>query len=662
MSRDDDLAALSELCGILPEYYDLHGTQRITTPDTQKAMLEANGIDVSSDEAICASLATLRHDQNDRWFPDEIIVESNTEAPQQFGLGAEWTVCHDGTQEVIATGAPRDFITLPPLPSGIYELTATASGRTEVITVLAAPKRLPSIEVLTGQSRLWGITLSLYGLRSERNSGLGDFEDLACVAEVVGQQGSSFLGVNPLHNMGFSDHVAISPYSPSHRGFLNTAYIALDKIPGLDAADMKLFSSLRASQAVPYGDHKPAHNAALEDAFLRFKTSASQKAKQAFSEYKSTGSVALSDFARFEALSDVYGPDWQNWPKKTKNPPKARLDFHMWMQWLASVQLTHAQTRAKASGMPLGLYLDLAVGSRRDGAEAWCEQEVVAKGVSIGAPPDHLSPQGQNWNLTAFSPIKLKAQRYRSFRRIIGQMIRHAGLIRIDHVLGLNRSFWIPDNGSPGAYMSQPFESLLAVIKIEAERHNCAVVGEDLGLVPDGFRDTMHGHGFYGYSVLQYEKELDGSFRDPHAMPAQVLSCFATHDTPTVKGYEIGRDIDWWRKLNWIDAPSAQTTHDQRASEVRAFNGDGAFQENIHARLAYSGAALVAIQLDDIEANPESQNLPGTINEHPNWRRRYNETVETLPLNSELVSTSATMRKAGRSRDNKGANHADQDR
>jgi len=662
MTMNAALDELSALCGILPDYYDLHGTQRITPPETQKAMLSANGIDVSSEGAIAASLAALRHDRDDRWFPDEIIIESNCEAPQPFGLGAQWTVCPDGSQDIIASGTPRDFITVPPLPSGIYVLTATASCRTETITVLAVPKRLPSIEALTGQSRLWGITLSLYGVRSDRNSGLGDFEDLARVAQAAAQQGASFLGINPLHNMGFSDNIAISPYSSSHRGFLNTAYIALDKIPGLAGTNTDGFCDLRAGPTVPYHDHKPAHHAALEAAFVDFTTSAPQKAQAAFGDFKKRSAAGLQDFARFEALGEIHGCDWRQWPQKTQPPAKARLDFHMWLQWLADVQLTAAQARATASGMPIGLYLNLAVGSRRDGAEAWCEQSVVASGVSIGAPPDHLSPQGQNWNLTALSPIKLKKQRYRAFRRIIGQMIRHAGLIRIDHVLGLNRSFWIPDDGSPGAYMRQPFESLLAVIKIEAEQYNCAVVGEDLGLVPEGFRDTMRGHGFYGYSVLQYEKEPDGSFRDPHALPAQVLSCFATHDTPTVKGYEIGRDIDWWQRLDWIDGPAADTLRDQRSREVEAFNGGGEFHENIHARLAYSPAALVAVQLDDIEASPESQNLPGTIDAHPNWQRRYSGTVETLPMNTEFVSIGETMQKAGRSRDNKGARHANQDR
>ncbi|MEP5728628.1 MAG: 4-alpha-glucanotransferase [Sulfitobacter sp.] len=658
MNIDHDLAALAELCGILPRFFDLHGGERITSPETQRAMLAAEGIDVSNDKAIQDSLAHLRHELDDRWFPWEIIVESGIEAPQNFGLGAEWHLCADGSEKIVASGEPRDYITVPPLASGIYSLTATASGRTEIVTVLAAPRRLPGVADLTGHTKLWGLNLALYGLRSERNTGLGDFEDLAGICEAAGSKGAGFLGINPLHNMGFCEVTAISPYSPSHRGFLNTSYIALDQIPGLKpASKVAGFAKVRKAKSIQYADHKAAHNKALGSLFAKFMKSASASAKAEFEAFKAEYGEELGEFARFETLSEIHGSDWREWPEQTAEPRAERIEFHMWMQWVATVQLQHAQERAKASGMALGLYLDLAVGSRRDGAEAWCEQTVVAKGVSIGAPPDHLSPEGQNWNLTAFSPRKLKAARYRPLRRIIGQMIRHAGIIRIDHVLGLNRSFWLPDDGSPGGYIRQPFESLLAVIKIEAERHNCAVVGEDLGLVPDGFRDTMREHGFYGYSVLQYEKDNDGKFRDPSDIPTQILSCFATHDTPTVKGYEIGRDVDWWEKLDWIDGPAAETLRQDRAREVAAFNGGGDFRTNIHARLAYSDANLVAVQLDDIEATPEAQNLPGTIDQHPNWRRKYDVALNILPQHACLTETAAMMRDAGRSTLEKGQTH-----
>ena len=655
MSAQDDLSALADLCGIWNDFHDLHGALKPTSPETQKAFLTAIGVDISSDAAIRSSLATLRHEIEDRWFPEEVIVESGVQAPLEFGDGAHWQLRLDEHEEIFVNGEPSDHITLPPLPSGVYSLTATASGRKEIVTILAAPKRLPSVADLTGATRLWGLNLALYGLRSKRNAGLGDFEDLAQAAEIAGKMGAGFLGTNPLHTMGHSDFEAISPYSPSHRGFLNTANIALDHIPGIKNAPRPIaFDDINQEITVQYKPHKVEHQKSLEALFERFNVTAKKAAKAKLADFQKKGGSDLQEFARFEALSEIHGTAWQNWPKETEEPLAERLDFHMWLQWVAETQLADAQSRSKAAGMPLGLYLDLAVGSRRDGAESWCEQAAVAQGVSIGAPPDQLSPEGQNWNLTAFAPRKLQALRYRPLRRIIAQVIRHAGIIRIDHVLGFNRSYWIPDDGSPGGYIRQPFESLLAIIKIEAERSNCAVVGEDLGLVPDGFRDTMRNNGFYGYSVMQYEKDDHGRFRHVDIMSSQVLSCFATHDTPTVKGYETGRDIDWWEKLDWVDAQTANKMRHDRSVEVNAFRSGGDFQGRVHGQLAHSKAALVSIQLDDVLGVVDAQNLPGTINQHPNWRRKYDVDLDSLSTDGRLDATALLMNEAGRGNANKG--------
>ncbi|MEP5759964.1 MAG: 4-alpha-glucanotransferase [Litoreibacter sp.] len=656
MSVDHDLAALAELCGILPNYYDLHGNERISTPETQKALLSANGIDVSSDEAIHNSLNEMRNAIDDRWFPEEIIVESGVEASQNFGLGAEWQLRLDEDEAIFAVGEARDHITLPPLPSGVYVLTATASGRTETVTVLATPKRLPTLDTQTGAGRLWGMNLALYGIQSSRNGGIGDFKDLSEVVKIAAAQGASFLGINPLHDMGFNDLEAISPYSPSHRGFLNTAYIALDAIPGMENASVvDHFEATRAAVNIQYRDHKIAHNKLLEIAFVTFNSTVSEAVQSELVQFTANGGEQLQEFANFEALCDIHGNDWRHWPIDLGQPDQNRINFHIWLQWVAASQLALAQLDATGAGMPLGLYLDLAVGPRRDGAESWCEQSAIATGVSIGAPPDHLSPEGQNWDLAAFAPRKLKAQNYAPLRRILAQTMRHAGVIRIDHVLGLNRSFWIPDDGSPGGYIRQNFEALLAIIKIEAERNNCLVIGEDLGLVPEGFRETMQHHGFYGYSVLQYEKDEDGSFQDPSDGPTQVLSCFATHDTPTVKGYEIGRDIDWWERLAWVDATTAQNMRGQRSEEVIAFKQEADFQARVHNHLGQTNAALVAVQLDDILDVAEAHNLPGTIDQHPNWRRKYNVFLEDLPGDPRMTAISHVMHEAGRKSPAKGA-------
>lgn len=664
MSADHDLAALADLCGVLHSYHDLHGNERVTTPETYRALLLANGIDVSSDASIRETLASLRHDIDDRWFPEEIIVESEACAPLNFGLGAEWQLRLDGEDAIAAHGEPSDHITLPPLRSGIYELTAEASGRVEIVTVIAAPKSLPLIQSVTQSDRLWGVNFALYGLRSERSSGLssglGDFEDLAAMARIAGAQGAAFVGINPIHNMGHSNVDAISPYSPSHRGFLNTTYIALDRIPGLKGSFAPDgFSGLKDAETVQHAAHKQAHNRALETAYAAFKSKANRTAQKDFGAFESAGGTGLHDFAQFEALSEVHGQDHRIWPAQTAPVPDERIDFYMWLQWVAQTQLASAQSCALDAGMALGLYLDIAVGPRRDGAESQCEQDVIAQGVSLGAPPDHLSPGGQNWDLAAFAPRKLRARRYAPLRRILASTMQHAGIIRIDHVLGLNRSFWLPDDGSPGGYIRQPFDALLGVIKIEAERNKCIVIGEDLGLVPDGFRDTMRDSGFYGYSVLQYEKGDDGEFPAPQDSPEQVLSCFATHDTPTVKGFEVGRDIDWWHELGWIDADTSEDLRKERRFHVDNLSREGDFTGAIHARLAKSNAGLVAVQLDDVLACVEAQNLPGTIEEHPNWRRRYTASLEELTEDSRLRGTATLMNQAGRTSPRRGLSDED---
>jgi 4-alpha-glucanotransferase len=264
--------------------------------------------------------------------------------------------------------------------------------------------------------------------------------------------------------------------------------------------------------------------------------------------------------------------------------------------------------------------------------------------VSLGAPPDHLSPAGQDWNLTGFAPAKLAADDYRAFRRVLGQNLARCGVLRIDHVLGLMRSFWIPDNGAPGGYIRQPLETLLALVRIEAQRAGALVVGEDLGLVPDGLREALHASGIYSYSVLQFEKDQRGDFRHPSQLQHQTLACFGTHDTPTLAGYAKGRDIDLWQRLGWTDAAAAEharaqrrkdcarlmTLEDEAPPAADAPCDPDTLSQRVHVALARSPAALVSVSLDDMLGEEQAQNLPGTIDEYPNWRRRHRVAVQDL--------------------------------
>ena len=654
------LHALAEICGVLPMFHDLGGQEHWTTDDTRRALLAAMGRAADSDADIQASLDAISAERAAHIVSPEYVVTAGHGASVPAARPCDW-VLKDDAGQAVAEGFAESHVHLPALGVGVHHLEVASGNDKQTALIPSAPARTPTLASRIGRDRAWGVTAALYGLRSGRNLGLGDYADLADLAKILGSAGAGFLGINPIHSWGWSTTDIASPYSPSHRGFLNTFHIAPDRIPGLednakaDALVSRARGTIEQTKAlVDYQAVKALKQPLLQDLFDLFKTDARGAALADFEAFRQLCGKELQHYAVFETLAAHHGENWLDWPDALKDPdavPQDAFDpaetaFHAWLQWVATRQLDRiSDTRS----LPLGLYLDLAIGARRDGAEVWLGQDSVAKGVSLGAPPDHLSPEGQNWRLAAFAPSLSAANGYRNLRTVLRQTMRSAGILRIDHVLGLNRSFWIPDDGSPGAYVQQPFETLLALVGIEAHAADCIVVGEDLGLVPDGFRETLAARGIYGYSVLQYEKEADGTFRDPSHLRAHSLACFATHDTPTLKGFCIGRDIDWWRQLDWVDDDSASRLREERKSSVAQLVPEGvSAQTAIHRRLANAPAAMTSVQLDDVLGEEEAQNLPGTIDEHANWRRLCPVMLEDLPDVPALSETSELMAAAGR--------------
>lgn len=683
----ESLNALAGHFGIHHSYNDFDGNLIHTSVETQLALLRANGLQLDNDAMIAEALEAYVAAENDRWYPRELITGMGFGYECNFGLGARWSIELDervSEEEKLSlssgalSGVADTHISLPPLPAGIHDLICEVGDRIETVTIICAPLQAPSIESFGGKRRIWGLNTALYGMRSARNSGLGDYEDLANLAEFTHELGGSFVGINPVHALGFAEPHAISPYSPSHRGFFNTQHIATDRIPGLTntpqarsimQAVAVQWAELRNSEQVEYIQHRTCHNAALRDYYTLFLQHAELTAHQQFQEFVEQRGAYLQRFALFEALAEQFGQDWRDWPIELQNKEpdaiereserlEARIRFHAWLQWVANSQLEYAQDRAKADGAGMGLYLDLAVGARHGGAESWCESESVAHGVSLGAPPDQLGPDGQNWGLMTYAPRKLAANKYKSLRHIYRAAMRHAGILRIDHVLGLNRSFWIPEDGSPGAYVSKPLDTLLAILSIESNTTKTAIIGEDLGLVPDGFREKVQARGIYGYSVLQYEKWPDGNFKHPNDLRQFSLACFSTHDTPTLKGYLTGRDIKWRDKLSKIEGRISHEALEHRERDVSALarlsdHTDGAegfdhLFDVVHGTLAASQVAMISVQLDDVLAQEEAQNLPGTIDDHPNWRRKCPLTVDELRSDPAFEVISKTMDDAGR--------------
>ncbi|MXN65422.1 4-alpha-glucanotransferase [Stappia sp. GBMRC 2046] len=678
MTAPGVLETLSAKAGIFGEFRDLQNVVRPTAPETRRALLAACGLPAGTDTEARETLAALEAEEASQIIRHEIVLSCDRSCEVVVPKGTEWELVLE-TGERFDAGRSSGRIGLPPLPPGVHDLHLKQAQSAQSVLLIAAPDVLPTLAG-RGMERIWGVVGTVYGLRSSRNFGLGDFADLGMMAEALAASDASFYGINPVHAPGWSDRDTISPYSPTHRGFLNIWHIAPDKtadlcacpsMTALVAEAASQFLAVRESERIDYAGHRALLRPLFERSYKAFQAEAPDSVRADLAVFRHEGGAALEDFALFETLSERHGADWNRWPAelhcresvtRTKKL-QARMDFHIWLQWLADRQLSAAQAKACSAGMPVGLYLDLAVGSRLGGAESWCERASLAEEVSIGAPPDDLSPAGQNWNLAAYAPRKLARDRYVALRRLLRRIMRHCGLLRIDHVLGLKRSFWLPRDGSPGGYISQPFRTLAAIVAIEAHRSNTIVVGEDLGLVPDGFRDELCQLGFYGYSVLQYEK-ADGVLHDPSRLRKRSLACFATHDTPTLRGYWEGADIDWWERLGWI-APAEKSgkrlERDKEAAGLLANapagyrNADDAegFRDAMHATLAQSPAELVAVQLDDILGEREAQNLPSTIGEHPNWLRRCPVPIEELAGFPQLEGLRTIMQKGGRTAERK---------
>ncbi|MEM8730941.1 MAG: 4-alpha-glucanotransferase [Pseudomonadota bacterium] len=648
------LDSLAELHGVHTSFFALDGTRHTAGRDTLRALLAALGVEADTDAMIREHLRAHQAAMAARIIDPEHILKAEQSGCVPVHQPCAWVLLtEDGAQ--VGEGRAETTATLPPLEVGYYRLVVTQAAQgsqgsraatTQSARIFARPDHAPDVTDRTGQQRCWGFIGALYGLRSSENGGLGNYSDLADACAAMGQAGAHFFGINPVHALGWAGGDMISPYSPTHRGFFNIDHIAT--AAGLGPTPR--------SSLIDYATFRDRHRAALRTEFDAF---AAAPGSSAFETWKAAQGEALVRFSQFEAISATHGPDARLWPAALQGPGPAAQDaagnaaaFHAWLQWRAETQLDGAQASARAAGMSLGLYLDLAVGPRPGGAETWMNPDTIAKGVTIGAPPDHLSPEGQSWALAAHAPGSLATAFYAPLRDMLRKLMVRCGLLRIDHALGLLRSYWIPDDGSPGGYISQPLDTFLAIIAIEAERTGCVIVGEDLGLVPDGFRERLGAAGLYSYAVWQFETFHDGQIRPASDLSAHSMACFATHDTPTLRGFWYGEDIAWWHSVGWLSGNAVNARHAQRARQRQSLraqcnlgptaSADGISQA-VHVALAQAPSALLAVQLDDALGLTDAQNLPGTIDEHPNWRRRLPLAVEDFADCNDIQSACDLM-------------------
>jgi 4-alpha-glucanotransferase len=514
--------------------------------------------------------------------------------------------------------------------------------------------------------RFWAIAVQLYSVRSRRNWGHGDFTDLAALVDLAGDLGAAGLALNPLHAL-LDPQAEASPYSPSSRQFLNARYIdveAIPEFPGLPAEMGHQVEALRQGDLIDYPGVVAAKRQALTLTYAAFRQNATRARRREFQRFRRERGPVLEHFACFEHLRGRFPQPWWEWPKEWQCPNDealARLRasdgdsiaFHEFMQWIADQQLGLCRDRAAARGLPIGLYLDLAVGVRPDGFDAWDAQDALLRSVEIGAPPDILNTAGQKWGLAGVNPVAMEARAFEPFREVLRASMRYAGAIRLDHVLGLQRLYLVPSGmaADKGVYVRLPFHALLAVIAQESVTNECIVIGEDLGTVPENFRETLADWGLWSYQVMMFERAWDGSFHAPEHYRENALATFATHDLPTFAGWRASRDLAVKREL----AMDPGETDDERNAAQSALRhalsarGMETFDFlSVAKYLAATPSRLLVISMEDALGVIEQVNVPGTVNEHPNWRRRLPVDLEDLQRDSSLTAVAEIMTTAGR--------------
>jgi glycogen debranching enzyme len=544
-----------------------------------------------------------------------VILGMASDRRRRFILAAE-----DGTVSEIdvAPGA----VPGAPLAVGYHEVWPEgAEARKRRVIVSPGQCFLPGAIAQGG--RVHGLAAHLYALRHDGDGGIGDFETLRRFADITVAAGGAYAGINPLHHLFPQDRERASPYQPSDRRFIDPIYIniaalleafPLRKTRKLATGRRAAFAQLEALANVDYTAVWQAKSALLESAFGEFKSDTD------LDRFIVGGGGDLARHCTFET--------------KSAGEPAApqRHRYRAFLQWIAEQQLENAAARNN-------LYRDLALGSAFDGGEIAEAPEHFAHGVSLGAPPDPFARQGQVWNLPPFSPLALARTGYEPMRAILKANMRHAAALRIDHVLGLMRQFWVPRGaqGSAGAYVRFPLEAFIAITAIESQRARCMIVGEDLGTIPDGLRDKLAAANILSYRVLWFEREGRG-FKPANRYPQLALSCLASHDLPTFKGWRLGRDIAIERELGLIDEKTAAARQQSRAKEMKSLetatgappNDADAANIAAHGFVAATPAAVMLVQADDLAGETEPLNVPGTDLERLNWRRRISCSVDTL--------------------------------
>jgi len=625
---DAPLHAHAAALGVSPTWTDIHGATHVVEPDVLRAVLDALGPAASTTLSTTTGLsATTGPAVLVTGECNEIVTLPGIAGPCQLHL-------EDGTvTDCRAEHHADGRIAVPPIATHGYHTLHHGAGKT---TLAIAPRRCWSVMDATRGRRAWGLSAQLYGLYRADDGGAGDFTALSQLVHNAGAHGAAAVAISPVHAQFSGDPGHFSPYAPSSRVMLN----ALFGDPGINVA-------AEPGDLIDWPRVSLRRLAASRTAFHAMLVNEAERA--AFHAFRADRGEMLERHARFEALHEANpgAYDWHDWPVALRNPTSPDMErfaalhtddvaFHAFLQFLADRGLAQAQHTARAAGMSIGLITDLAVGVAPQGSDVWGRPEQMLHGLTIGAPPDLLNPRGQDWGLTSFSPHGLTAAGYGSFLDMLRTALRHAGGVRIDHVMGLARLWVMPRGARPGqgAYLRFPVDDLLRLVRLESWRHRAIVLGEDLGTLPDGFRQRLVDDGLCGLRVLWFERDGE-RFLPPTTWDRRAAAVTSTHDLPTVAGWWSGQDLLWRERLGHDVSPQDQSdrARDRQALWSAFCASDAAAgptppaeaaAQATDAACAHVGATacdLALLPLEDALALVEQPNVPGTIDEHPNWRR-----------------------------------------
>ncbi|CAL9423276.1 4-alpha-glucanotransferase [Streptomyces sp. enrichment culture] len=673
----EDLSLLAELHGVAPSYRPSPGRTVTASATAVTLALAALDVDAGTPEAVRAALAARRRHLRERLLPPTVVWWSGNGTPAALAALPEGTRLRVTTEQGETRAGPED------LPPGVHRLTATApDGRTADVHLIVAPARLP-----TPEHRSHGLLVQLYSLLSRRSWGMGDLGDLAELASWAGRTlGAGFIQVNPLHAAVPGAPTDPSPYRPSSRRFPDPVHLRIEDVPE--------FAHLTGDEAVRSLRERAARlreavlgKGALidRDAVWELKRQALELLdgvplgpgrRAAYRDFLAEQGRALEDHATWCALAEVHGPDWHHWPAALRDPRsdgtararaelRDRVDFHRRLAWLTDAQLRAAQRAAREAGMPVGVVHDLAVGVHPQGADAWAQQDHFAAGMSVGAPPDAFNAHGQDWGLPPWRPDRLAASGYAPFRQLLRALFRYAGALRIDHVMGLFRLWWVPRGRPPteGAYVHYDAEAMLAVLVLEASRAGAVVIGEDLGTVEPGVREALRERGVLGTSVLWFERDWAGDGRPlpPERWRADCLATATTHDLPPTAARLTGEHVELRDRLGLLTRPREREAAEAAAdteewlallARLGLLHGtDGragtaseeAEIQAVHRFLARTPARMVGVWLPDGAGDRRPQNLPGTWDQYPNWRLPIAD-AEGRPVTLEELAASSRLR------------------